>query len=272
MPSPITAAVGKNGSGKTLALVERVIIPCMSKGMPVLSNVRVFASPNDRDLPNDEREPHPLWVPLVDPEQLVGPKGMCVVVDEIQSAFSSRESSSMPAAVLNDLMQLRKGDNVIAWSAPSWKRADIVLREVTLELILCSGHRPKMVPDKVWPQNRVMRWRYFDAQDFEEFNVGAAKSSRRDSIRPRSSRWYWRSRHVAQHLYDTYEPVERMSHADEYGVCVRCHGTRRRPACSCGGRDDPQASRRALAELRMAEVIERQRNGSAIPGQSVETS
>ena len=252
--APITAAVGKNGSGKSLALVERVILPSLRLGRPVVSNMRVFRSPDDSHLPADEREPHPLWIPLTTPADLIGLEGATIVVDEIQSAFSSRESSKMPAQTVNDLLQLRKGDNLFAWSAPSWMRCDTTIREVTLELILCSGHLGKKVPGRLWPSNRLFRYRYFDAQDFEEFSVAAAKSEQANTLKPRSRSWYWRENHDAHRLYDTYEAVGAFSHLDEYGTCTTCRGTRRRPACSCPARDSAEAA--DAARQRRAEAAE----------------
>jgi len=231
--SQITAAVGKNGSGKTLALVERVVVPALAEGRPVLSNITVFASTADAHLPPGEREPHRLWIPYRTPAQLLEVEGAAVVIDEIQSAFSSRESSKMPSAVLNALLQLRHRDNVFAWSAPSWKRADTIIREVTIELILCSGHLPKKVPGQLWGDNRLFRLRFFDAEDFEEFSLSSAKSQREDTLRPVRREWYWRPRHDAHQLYDSTEDVKLFEGLDEFGTCIVCHGSRPRPKCSC---------------------------------------
>ena len=240
--APITAAVGKNGSGKSLALVERVILPSLALGRPVVSNMRIFASTEDAHLPSDERQVHPLWIPLTTPADLIGLRGATIVVDEIQSAFSSRESSKMPAQTVNDLMQLRKGDNLLAWSAPSWMRCDTTIREVTLELVLCSGHLGKKVEGRLWPSNRLFRWRFFDAQDFEEFSVAAAKSEQKGTLAPRRRKWYWRPGNDAHLLYDTYESVGAFEHLDEFGTCTTCRGTRKRPVCKCPPRDSAEAA------------------------------
>lgn len=238
---PITAAVGKNGSGKTLALMERIVLPSLALGRPVLSNMVIFASPDDAHLPPQDRERHPLWRPLNSPADLVGIEGTTVVVDEIQSAFSSRESAKMPAQTVNDLLQLRKGDNILAWSAPSWMRCDTTIREVTLEVILCSGHIGKKVPGRLWKNNRLFRYRYFDAFDFEEFSLASVKSDQAGTIKPLKRAWYWRPSHRAHLMYDTYQGVEAFSHLDEYGTCTRCRGSRPRPKCSCPPREEMPA-------------------------------
>lgn len=230
---PITAAVGKNGSGKSLALVERVVLPSLELGRTVLSNMTIFASPDDAHLPSAERKVHPLWRPLMSPADLVNLVDTTVVVDEIQSAFSSRESAKMPTQTVNDLLQLRKDDNVLAWSAPSWMRCDTAIREVTLELILCTGHFGKKIEGKLWRSNRLFRYRYFDAQDFEEFSLASAKSTQVDTLKPMKRTWYWRAAHSAHLMYDTHQHVGTFSHLDEFGTCTTCRGSRPRPKCSC---------------------------------------
>lgn len=242
MTEPITAFYGKNGSGKSLCMVERIILPALAEGRTVLSNMVIFDSPADAHLPSAERLVHPLWQPLTCPADLIELHDTTVAVDEIQSAFSSRESTKMPAQTVNDLLQLRKDNNALAFTAPSWKRADITIREVVLEVVLCTGHFPKRVDGNVWASNRLFRYRFYNGEDFEEFNLASAKSDQAGTIEPAYSKWYRRSKHQAHLMYDTHQHVGTFSHLDDFGHCTTCGGTRKRPACACPPRTATEAA------------------------------
>ncbi len=255
-PLPITGFVGKNGSGKTLAMVERFALPSLDAGIPVLGNLTIFASPDDAHLPAGERVPHPLWVPLSSPWALLdgslldtfapmidaglvpapvaGRVPSCtVLLDEITTAFGSRESLKVPTEVVAKLQQLRKSDSLVGWTGPSWKRADVALREVTKEVVDCRGYSPAPVEGRRWPSNRKFKFASYDAEDFEEFSLTSARSSQQGSLRPRAKERYKREKHRAHLMYSTLETVSMLDPGDEYGTCRQCGGTRRRPPCCC---------------------------------------
>lgn len=229
----IHAYVGANGSGKTLRAVEELVLPSLAVGRPVLCAPTIFASVEDAHLPREQREVHPLWVPMTSWKQLLGLESTTVLLDEITTAFGARESAKMPFQVAAALQQLRKGDVVLGWTAPSWKRADTILRECTQWVTLCRGFWPEPVEGRRRGANRWFRYRIYDAQAFEEFSVGSATSNRSDSLHPVSSDWYRRKRHRAHLLYDTYEAVPMLDHLDQHGTCLECGGVRSRKKCEC---------------------------------------
>lgn len=241
-----------NGSGKTLAAVERFVLPAFAAGRPVLSNTPLFASGDDSELPWFERAAHPLYVPLVSWRQLIQPmQGVTIFLDEISSMFDARESGRMPAQITSRLQQLRKDDLELVWTAPSWERCDIALRRLTRSVLLCRGMLPKREPGKSWSSNRLFRWRFYDASKFEEFSLASAQSSTTGTLRSEWSRWYARGRHSAQWHYDTLAPVDLLDHLDHGGHCVSCGGKRAVPKCSCVGSVVLSGPRRPLSVAEM---------------------
>lgn len=253
----ISAWIGKNGTGKTLRMVHELLLPALNRGVPVVANLTVFASVDDAVCPGEHcpcrvldvdgldrehwqvREPHPLWRPLESWREILTIERCVLGLDEISSAFGARESGKMPFQVAARLQQLRKAGVRVGWTAPNWKRADVVLREVTQVVTECRGLFPQVRVDDAgesWEENRIFRYRSFDCSDFEEFSLQEATAGRRNrtsGMRPIDTSWYRRKKHPTHLLYSTNQKVEMLDHLDEYGTCVVCGGTRRRPACSC---------------------------------------
>lgn len=260
---PIKAFVGPNGHGKTLALVHTSVVPAWQQGRVVVANMEL--DPTVAGFDADLYLPLGRWQQLVtlgtcamDPACAPGScehsstRGLpaLLVLDDISAAFPSRQSQSMPPQVLRVLNQLRKTDVVCAWSGPAWDRADVSLRQVTQSVTLCQG----MVPDRFereptlrrfpakaksdegealranpeWRPNRLFRFRTYEAMSYEDFTL--AKS---EKVRPLSTRWLWRSRHVAAQCYGTLDQVLMLDHLDDVGSCMECGGTRARAKCRC---------------------------------------
>lgn len=285
----ISAYVGMNGSGKSLAIMEQQVLPAWRRGRLVVSNMTL--RPEALGFPPDLYQPLRSTAEIPDlgtcdkkncaaalasgeacepgtcPHSTTAGRACLVVFDEISACFPSRSFSTLPPEVARKLNQLRKADVTLAWSAPSWRRCDTILRECTITVTLCRGRwadryerqteKPGRFPRAVrdergrrvrfdgdWLPHRVFLWRTFDAEQFEEFSTDKVT---RDQLRPISKRWYWRTRHAAHLGYDTLEGVDLLDHVDDYGVCMKCRGTRRRPVCSCNAspRRGPQAPSRA---------------------------
>lgn len=262
---PIHAYVGPNGSGKSLAAVWDTM-PTLDRGRTVLSTVRLldWRRPRPCDdvwctLPGhgiddegqalvpDHMAAHPAWVPLTEWHQLLDAEHCDVLMDEVTGVASSRESAGMPAAVANLLVQLRRRDVVLRWTAPSWSRADKIIRETSQAVTACLGYFP--VPDvdgsgqeRLWRRRRLFRWRTFDAAEFEEWTVGKA-----EALRPWAREWWWGPGSDAFRAYDTLDSVLAIGHVLETGRCATCGGRRSLPACSCD--DRPTARRRSLPAL-----------------------
>jgi hypothetical protein len=248
---PIMAYVGPNGGGKTAAAVWDSMTT-LAQGLPVLSTVRLldFDNPRPCDDPtcdHPEHDPaqvavhgdaaithraaHPGWIPFKTWEQLLEFQGGDAVLDEVTGVASSRESHSMPAPVANALVQMRRKDVVIRWTAPSWTRADKIIRECSQGVTHCLGFAPKDVraaEGRRWRQRRLLRWRTYDASLFDEFTEG-----KRQQLRPMGTDWAWSPRSRLFDAYDTYDSVLTIGTVSEGGTCYRCGGRRSRPACSC---------------------------------------
>lgn len=213
MPASIHACVGLNGAGKTLAMVEFGALPALKKGRPVFANFRI--NHEGASLISNFREVEKL-------------RGCTLLLDEITSVFPSRQSQSLPPQFARMLNQLRKPDVDLWWTAPSWARADRLLREVTSEVWWCRGMFPERGSESRWPKNRFFRFRAFAAEDYEEFTIDKAQK-----LKAVERRWYLRRRHEAYKLYDTLESVDLIAHLDDVGLCVDCGGSRSRPKCIC---------------------------------------
>jgi hypothetical protein len=273
----IHAAVGFNGSGKTLALVEKYVMPALASGREVVGNVRIG--------PAASVDWHPLARPLESWREVSGLRNCVLFLDEITAVLPSRSSMSLPPEFQRVLNQLRKRDVELVWSAPNWQRADRILREVTTDVIYCRSFlvdRFVRVPERgVFPKaarydadgvydvggelgivhgspgarvryprsaepQRLFRWVTFRADDFEEFSLNAAMK-----LRPKERKMYWRTRHEAHLTYDTLQGVSLLDHLDDVGACVVCGGSRKRAACRCGAAGSSQG---ASAPARPAEV------------------
>lgn len=240
---PIAAFVGPNGGGKSLAAIERGVLPSWARGRPVVSNIAL--APEAAGYDPDLYQPLQSWMQI--PEL----RGCLLLLDEISRVLPSRQSQSAPAQLVGVLNQLRKVDVQLIWTAPNWMRCDVMLREVTQSVTVCRGFLPdryerdgsqrkrfpralrdeqgrKIRIDSEWLPNRVMRWHTYDAMAFDEFTY-----SRVDDVRPLSRQHYWRSRHIAQCCYRTLDAVDLLDHLDDVGTCVACGGHRTRPKCTC---------------------------------------
>lgn len=236
---PIMAYVGANGSGKTAAMVWDTK-PTLDAGRPVLSTVRLLDTDDPRECDGcpicdntgmPHLAAHPLWIPFTSWAQLLEAGGCDVLMDEVTGVASSRESMSMPAAVANALVQMRRRDVVVRWTAPSWARADKIIRECSQAVTHCRGMVPAKVSDdsgRQWRTRRLFRWSTYDAAVFDEFTDG--KRQKLDKV---LSDLHWGPKSGVFDMYDTYDAVLSIGTVTEGGTCYQCGGHRRRPACSC---------------------------------------
>lgn len=237
---PIHAYVGANGGGKSAAAVWDTL-PTLTAGRPVLSTVRLLDFDNPRDCEGCELEghdrdgqihpaAHPLWIPFTDWQQLLDAERCDVIMDEVTGVASSRDSHSMPSVVANFLVQLRRRDVVLRWTAPSWARADKIIRECSQAVTFCQGSWGKLdgTSDRQWRNRRLFSWRTYDAAAFEDFTVG--KHSRMKAM---TVDHYWGPGSPAFAAYDTFDAVMAIGTVSDSGRCATCGGRRTAPACSC---------------------------------------
>lgn len=265
---PITGYVGPNGSGKSACMVWDSM-PSLMAGRPVLSTVRLLdwenprpcddlncphpehagvlmAVPNSGESTDDTHAlslavesafspithmaAHPLYVPFTDWQQLLDAEHCDVLMDEVTGVASSRESQSMPAPVANKLVQLRRADVVVRWSAPNWKRADVIIRECSQAVVYAQGYLAKKSgdADRQWRNRRLFVWKTYDAADFEDFTVG-----KREQLRAQITDLHWGPGSPVFGAYDTFDAVSSIGSVTDSGRCYRCGGRRSAPRCSC---------------------------------------
>lgn len=253
---PIHAYVGSNGGGKSAAMVWDTL-PTLAAGRPVLSTVRLLDYENPR--PCDDEDctsrdhgqhlaAHPLWVPLTSWDQVLQAEFCDVLMDEVTGVASSRESTGMPAAVANLLVQLRRRDVVLRWSSPAWARADKIIRETSQAVTYCTGYFPVDEvddgdADRQWRRRRMFKWSTYDAADFEDFTAG-----KRETLKPWTSQWFWGPTSPVFSAYDTMDAVLTIGTVLDTGRCATCGGTRRAPACSCDDYQRPARPARPRAK------------------------
>lgn len=232
---PIRAYVGPNGGGKSLAMVNDVL-PSLAAGRTVLSTVKLLG---------ENGEPHPSYVPFTDFSQLLDAEHCDVVMDEIVGIANSRDSSKLPAPVQNLLVQLRRRDITLSWSAPNWARADKIIREVTQAVTECRGYYPgRPVAEennhgsgvRVWSPKRVFKFRTYDTIEFEEWTVG-----KREAVKPLAAQWFKGVGSEAFAAYDTLDSVSMVSGGDP-DVCLHCGKKVRAEYCKGHGDAAPRAS------------------------------
>lgn len=274
---PIMGYVGPNGMGKSVGLVYDTI-PSLDAGRPVLSTVRLLDFRNPRpceggakcDDPRSHnlrrrtatvvdgvvqlgsvetgevhKQCHPFYVRLTNFGQLLDWRDGDVLLDEVTGVASSRDHASLPAPILDLLVQLRRRNIVLRWSAPNWARADKVIREVTQAVTLCTASMPKPRPQppdeppRLWFDRRLMTMRTFDAAMYEDWETSQA-----EKIRPEVTQRLWRPGLLVNHAYDTLDPVTSLGYA-VLGTCISCGGRRAQHKCLCddqhGAHAAPQA-------------------------------
>lgn len=224
---PIHGYFGRNGMGKSLCMVHDTL-PDLYRGDPILSTVKLLDA--------ETGEPYPNVTQLTNWDQVMSFKSGAILFDEIVGVAGAREGMSLPVQVQNLLVQLRRGDIALRWTAPGWARADKIIRETSVGATLCKAYLPKVVYDTAgrsmtWAQRRLFRFKTYSAEDFEEWT--AAKESGQKKLRPATSAWYWGPGGRAMWSYDTYDEVSRIALPIDSGRCASCGGQRRPKPCTC---------------------------------------
>lgn len=178
---------------------------------------------------------HPLYVKFVDYQQLLDLRNADCLMDEVTGIASSRDSmSGMPTQVANMLVQLRRRNVVLRWSAPAWGRADKIIREVSQAATLTVGYLGVKAPPRegepprLWKERRLFVARTYDAALLDEFDARRAAN-----LKPLCQAVYWGPGAQAFAVYDTYEPVTSLGWAQESGLCAHCGGKRTALPCGC---------------------------------------
>lgn len=277
---PIAAYVGPNGTGKSWLMVYDTIPSLLARRF-VLSTVRITDFEDPRPCPGGDTcddpaghfrlatvsvpDPatangvrrfryrtgevhpaaHPYYVPFRDYTQLLSAVDCDILMDEVTGVASSREIASMPVQVANFLVQLRRRNLTLRWTAPSWGRADKIIREVSQGVTLMTATMPKRHPvgeneaPRLWTDKRLFTARTYDPTQMEEF-----EAHRADHIPHEVWAMYWRPWSMTDLTYDTFDAVTSLGWANDAGLCMSCGGKRSHVPCSC---DDHVSRKRSAA-------------------------
>lgn len=274
---PVQMYVGRNGMGKSLAMVYDTI-PDLAMGKPVLSTVRLldFANPRPCDDPNcaerghdqGHAARHPNYIPFTDWMQLLEFREGVVLMDEITGVADSSESASLPSAVGNMLGQMRREKVHVRLTGLNFIRAHKRIREACLAVTRCEAYLPVDARESngeeaMWRPRRLAVWRTYDARSLPIDDHTQAAYDKADLL--------FKSRHwipdsPATTAYDTLAPVSVVGTLDDSGKCAYCEGQRRRHECICEDyRTRKEASKGVRPQARSAEDGPRDAPRALIP-------
>lgn len=248
---PIAAYVGPNGGGKSLAMVldtlptlrgqewvcdnpshEHTKAGVTAGVRTVLSTVKLLDWRQEWSGSRWDWPAHELYRPFTNFEQLVHAEHCDVLMDEVVGIASSREAQRLDVRVQNVLVQLRRRDVVLRWSAPNWARADRIIREVTQLVTECRGFYSDrkgaagVTGSEIWAPKRVFKFSAFDVVEFDEWTAG-----KKDKIEPENSHWFKGVGSDAFRAYDTLDAVSVVEQMSPDGVCPHCGKRQRQEYC-----------------------------------------
>jgi hypothetical protein len=216
---PIMSYVGPNGGGKSACMVNDTL-PSLRAGRTVLSTVRLIDPATGENFPS--------YVKFESWDQLLDLRDADILMDEMVGIANSRGAMSLDQRVQNILVQLRRRNVVLRWSAPNWARADKIVREVTQAVTECRG----MYPDKrlvragendavqLWAPKRLFVWKTYDTIGFEEWSAG-----KRDKLDATVKERYYGPGSEVFKAYDTLDAVSMVA-----GISEGPHRSRARAA------------------------------------------
>jgi len=223
---PIHAYVGPNGGGKSLCAV-RDTLPALHAGKPILSTVPLRCWCGD--------EAH-VSIPLRHADQLLDARDCEILMDEMVGIVNSRESMSLDPRIQNVLVQLRRRNVLVRWTAPNFARSDKIIREVTQAVTECRGYYSdassrqldQWGDAQLWAPKRLFHFRTFETVEFDEWTAG-----KREKAEVEMKEWYYAPDDHARDCYDTLGAVEAVGGMAKGGECPHCGGKRRQPVCRC---------------------------------------
>jgi len=240
MSFPIMGFVGPNGGGKTLAAVMMAYIAMEYQNRRVLSTVPLL-DPKTGEL-------HRNYVAWTHWDQLLEWWDGDVLADEILSIASSRGAASLDPRAQTLLVQLRKRNCRFWWTAPSYARADVIIREVTQAITECRGYytdntgrQERRGSIQSWAPKRLFHFATYDATEFDEWTAG-----KKEKATPLVQDWFHGVGSESFKCYDTLGAVNVIAGVNDAGTCDNCNG-------AVSGK--PKPCRCATPKLRVMEVV-----------------
>lgn len=207
--APVVGFTGPNGAGKTLVAVSEAIAD-LATGRTVVSTVPIAS----------------LWgssLPLLSLRQLLDLEHTTVLIDEVSVVLSSRATGGLPPEVETFLQSMRHQDVTLRWTAPSWARADVILREVTQVAVNVHPLLRYTRPGAFWPTPRLVMAGAMDTTSVATDAV-PERVMRRRVWRPRAMPGWG--------AYDSEHRVSRIGWPRQQAVCADCGGKTKVVYCS----------------------------------------
>jgi len=187
----IIGITGLPGSGKTYMLACRIGLTKIKQGIPVYANFSLEGAIRYNDL-----------------SEVYNVVNGVILIDEINLLCPSRFWQSFPPELLYMWAQSRKNGLDIYWTSQSEKRADVVIREVTNYVWVCSRLYPSM-RDNTEVKKTMFPFEFFRASLFVPEEVGLI---RRTAL---ETHFFFLNKKLAS-KYNTYEPVKVAEHLKRF--------------------------------------------------------
>lgn len=188
----VTMFTGKQGSGKTLGIVE--YLERMRKKFPDVMIVTNFGYIHEHSSMNN-------WKDFFNIRN--GDKGVIFAIDEIQNELASTDWKNVPEGLLSEITQQRKQKVKIVASSQVFTRVNKSLREQTFEVVECF--------------TLAGRWTFLKAFEPEEYEALIADPTRRRKLRRK-----WRRNFVnnvkLRKKFDSYAKIERIQRTEYVDV------------------------------------------------------
>lgn len=187
-PSPITAYVGVNGSGKSLSAIAFALTDYRRLERPLVTNMVGLSVP------------HHYFEDVEQVPDILATLGTCnLVIDEAGAMFASRDAGRNKAFE-RTVQQLRKHDARLLWTAPAFARADKILREVTFTVILCRSLWKVRAAGTAWPSTRLIAQKSFDVSRLDNSGMAVNRNAKAKGMGlVRTSKW--------EHAFDSFARV-----------------------------------------------------------------
>jgi len=192
-PTPITAYLGVNGSGKSLSAIAFALRDQERRGRPLITNMIGLGVPHYHINGVDEL-PDLMLTVAADPSYVSRKTGrflgLNIVLDEAGAMFSSRDAGPTKKAFEKSVQQLRKYRARLLWTAPTFSRADKILREVTFTAVLCQSLYKRGIPDDPWPSTRLILQKSFDVSRLDTSSTSINRNAKATGFGfVRTARW-----------------------------------------------------------------------------------